>query len=164
MVAAIRTRYSRELARLQRTALGFEGTVQGWRLKKGHRVPPQILVSSTCDPSVQVALFASNSVIGPDDPDTTELTGHYPPGSKMVFVSVTFKNMTTRSAVDNETEADAWGLALVPDGFEDYSLSVGKTVGTVSGARHYRHVLGPDGHVCAIDEQDRAVLAHGYTG
>ncbi|WP_027507158.1 hypothetical protein [Rhodococcus sp. UNC23MFCrub1.1] len=145
LVDRIRTRHHRILDKLRVRALGERGTPEGIRRTTG--IPPHAAARSFLDPTLEVTVFASHMSLGVDP-----TIGAYPTGSVLVLVSVSAHHVRTRATrLLPEQELDAWGRVLGPVGYEDYTLRLGRVLSSPSTATHYRHVLGPDGYVCAID-------------
>ncbi|QHE73534.1 hypothetical protein [Rhodococcus sp. WAY2] len=157
VLTAVRSTYARDLARLHRKALGPDGASEDFHRRGG---PPSFVGRSVLDRSAEVKLIASH--IAFESP--RELSGAYPERSVLVVTSVSGRHARTgaQAALDL-VEADAWGMALAPVGFEEFCLSLGTVARSVSGSRHYRHILGPDGAVCAIYPDDRDTLRALFT-
>ncbi|MEU2557538.1 hypothetical protein ABZ589_38880, partial [Streptomyces sp. NPDC013313] len=85
--------------------------------------------------------------------------GPYPAGSVLMMTFVGGRHVRTGEPVAlDPIEADAWGLALVPPGFEEYALRLGTIAKFSAGVRHYRMVVASDGTACVMPPADKEVL------
>lgn len=66
------------------------------------------------------------------------------------------RTLTDKQPTTSET--DVWAQAFALEGYEDYTLTLGRINNSQSGATHYRHILGPDNHICAIDPRDEFTM------
>ncbi|WP_143545137.1 hypothetical protein [Rhodococcus sp. RS1C4] len=107
------------------------------------------------DKMLDVRILASRDLINGDP----GFVGDYPTGSKLMFVSLSARHARTGSIASiDPDEADAWGAALAPQGYEEFVLKLGQIATSPSKATHYRQIVGPDNHLCAIDERDRTSM------
>lgn len=80
-----------------------------------------------------------------------------------MIVTVAARDTRSRKTVDLPgAEADAWATALAPQGFGEFVIRLGVMTGSTGRAVHYRYVLGPDHHICALDEHDTARMHGNY--
>lgn len=153
MTAKIRRRHERTLNKLLTTALGERGTTDG--IQHGTGIPPHITARSLLDADIELNVLASHIPLD-DHPD---YQGSYPPGSKLVLISISGHHARTlTNKTPNTSETDAWAQAFAPAGYEDYTLTLGRIAKSPSGATHYRHIVGPDGNICVIDPRDEAMM------
>ncbi|EEN86023.1 hypothetical protein ACH49M_29540 [Rhodococcus qingshengii] len=151
LIDKVRSRHERELHRLLRKAL-VPGTSRTIARKKP---PPKLIGRSILDRTVEVRVFASHLAL---DTSTT-MTGPYPAGSVLMMTFVGGRHVRTGEPVAlDPIEADAWGLALVPPGFEEYALRLGTIAKFSAGVRHYRMVVASDGTACVMPPADKEVL------
>jgi hypothetical protein len=145
------------LDRLRILAASDGGTTEG-RDEPGGR-PAGAVFPSVIDPAMQVQVTATNIPLE----RLTQFTGHYPELSRLVIVTVAARRIREGAAADlNGAEADAWATALAPEGFGEFVIRLGVMTGSTGRAVHYRYVLGPDHHICALGEHDIARMRGDY--
>ncbi|WP_139277902.1 hypothetical protein [Rhodococcus marinonascens] len=119
---------------------------------------PNFVGRSVLDRDLEVRILASHHTLD----GSREFPGPYPPGAVMVSTSVKGRHARTGSVVEvNPVEADAWGLAMAPEGFEEFGVILGTPSYFSTGARHYRFVLDAAGGMCAIPATDCEILVAG---
>lgn len=151
LIDKVRSRHDRELRRLLRKAL----MPQTSRASARKKSPPNLVCRSILDRSVEVRLLASHLPLDA----STSMTGPYPAGSVLLLMSVSGGHVRTGTpAALDPVEADAWGLALVPPGFEEYAFRPGTIAKLSTGVRHYRMVVASDGTACVIPPADKEVI------
>lgn len=155
LLALVRRVHGRAIGHIRQQTLSDIGMINSLRRTPVGHGAPRIEARSLLDHAQQIRLVASHDPVA-DDP---ALVGNYPTGSKLVFVSVSARNAGTGvpDFIDL-AEADAWCRALAPEGYEDYTVRLGRIATSPSNAVHYRQIVGPDNHICVIDERDHATM------
>lgn len=156
LLEAIRRKHGRNLERLRRKALSDAATTAEMSgTGPGRKLPPRYETRSVLDNTLEVRILASHDPID----DDVVIVGNYPAGSKLVFISVSARHARTGSiATIDPTEADAWGASLAPEGYDEFVVKLGQIATSPSKATRYRQIVGPDNHLCAIDERDRTAM------
>lgn len=154
LISGIRQMYDRKLAALSRQILEPNDVHR----KAGRRSRrPCLVARSLLDTNIEVRLVGSSVALD----RITEPAGSYPADSVLICTSVrSCQARTGRPAELSPTEANAWGLALVPAGFEEFGLRLGRVTDSLSAAHHYRFVLGPDRAICVISPMDQQAFAN----